>query len=101
MPNNGIGILLYKGNSQKFSVTEQAVKMRWAILFKFSHRTVIDHGDNTMIVSTTVLLIMYRCCMVLMLRACLQRHLVTLHVQILPRMELSTTVHGTSTSMSD
>ena len=33
-----------------------------------------------------------------MLRACLDRHLVMLHAQILPCIELITTVHGMSTS---
>ena len=70
-------------------------------LFAMSCRTVIDRAVNTTIVSTMVMLIMYCCHMVLMLHACLKRHLVTLHVQILPCMELSTTVHSMSMSMSD
>ena len=36
-------------------------------LFKMSHRTVINHAVNTMIISTMVMLIMYHCHMVLML----------------------------------
>ena len=39
--------------------------------------------------------------MVLMLHACLDRHLVMLHAQTLPRMELITTIHGMSMSTSD
>ena len=95
------GILLHKGNSQEFFVMEQAVKMRQAILFELSHRTLINHTIDTMIESTTIILIIYHCHVVVMLHACLPRHLVTLYVQILPCMELSTTVHGTSMSTSD
>ena len=77
--------------------------MRRAILFKLSRRTVINRAVDTAIESTTVMLLMYRCSMVLMLRACLNWHLVTLRAQTLPRMELITTVRDTSisTSMSD
>ena len=41
---------------------------------------------------------MYCCSMVLKLRVCLDRHFVMLHVQILPHMELITTVCGMSMS---
>ena len=78
---------------------EQAVKMRWTILFKLSHRTVINRAVDTTIVNTTVML------KNVPLQpstdaACLNWHLVTLHAQTLPRMELITTVHGTSTNTS-
>ena len=71
--------------------------MRWATLFAMSHRTVIDRAVDTMIVNTMVML-MY----VLLQRgtntACLNRHLVALHAQTLPHMELVTTIYGMSTS---
>ena len=94
------GILLHKENLLEFCATERAVKMRRAILFELSHRTVIDHAVNTTIVNTTVMLIMYRCSVVLMLHACLNWHFVALCMQTLPRMELITTICGTSTSRS-
>ena len=81
-----------------FFVMWQAIKIRWAILFKLSHRTVIDRAVESTMESTTVMLLMYRCSMVLMLRACLNWHFVVLHAQTLSRMELITTVRGTSTS---
>ena len=43
------GILLHKGNSQEFSMMEQAIVMRWAILFELSRRTVINRAVDTMI----------------------------------------------------
>ena len=94
------GIFLNKGNSQELSAMDRAVKMRRAILFELSRRTVINRAVDTTIESTTVMLIMYRCSVVLMLRACLNWHFVALRAQTLPRMELITTVHGTSTSTS-
>ena len=97
------GIFLSNGNSQELSATDRAVKMRRAILFELSRRTVIDRAVDTAIESTTVMLLMYRCSVVLMLRACLNWHLVTLRAQTLPRIESITTVRdtNTSTSMSD
>ena len=93
-------ILLHKENSPEFRVTERAVKMRRAILFELSRRTVIDRAVDTAIESPTVMLLMYRCSVVLMLRACLNWHLVTLRAQTLPRIESITTVRGTSLSRS-
>ena len=61
--------------------------MRRAILFKLSRRVVIDHAVDTVIESTTDMLIMYRCSVVLMLCACLNWHFVALRAQTLPRME--------------
>ena len=94
------GIFLSKGNSQELSATDRAVKMRRAILFELSRRTVIDRAVDTAIESTTVMMLMYRCSVVLMLRACLNWHLVALRAQSLPRMELITTVRGTSLNKS-
>ena len=92
--------ILHKTKSPEFCVIEQAVRMRRATLFKLSRRIVINRTINTIIVNTTVMLNY-----VLPQRgtdaACLNRHLVTLHVQTLPHMELSTTIRGTSTSTSE
>ena len=35
---------------------ERAIRMRRAALFKISHRTVINHAVNTMIINITVML---------------------------------------------
>ena len=72
--------------SKHFFVTWRAVKMRRAILFELSRRTVIDRAVDTTIESTTDMLIMYRCSVVLMQRACLTWHFVALRAQSLPRM---------------
>ena len=71
--------------------------MRWAILFELSHRIVIDRTIDTSIINTTVML------KYVLLQhgtdaACLNWHLVILRAQTLVRIELITTVHGTSTS---
>ena len=94
------GRILDKRNSLEFFVMERAIRIRWATLFAMSHRTLIDRAVDTTIVSTMGMLIMYRCCVVLMLHACLNWHLVTLCAQTLPYMELITTICGMSTSTS-
>ena len=78
----------------------RAVEMRRAILFELSRRIVINRAVDTAIESTTVMLLMYRCSVVLMLCACLTWHFVALRAQTLPRMELITTVRGTNISTS-
>ena len=74
--------------------------MRQATLFKLSHRIVIDRTVNTTIVNTMVML-KYVPLQRGTDTACLERHLVMLHVQILPHIELFTTICGTSMSTSD
>ena len=54
------------------------MKMRQAIVFELSRRTVINRAVDSTIESTMVMLIMYLCRMALILRECLERHLVTL-----------------------
>ena len=49
MPTNGIWNITTQRNSPEFCVMERAIKMRWAILFELSRRTVIDHAVDTMI----------------------------------------------------
>ena len=81
-------------------MTWQAIRMKWAALFTMSHRTVIDCAVDTTIVNTTVIL-MYVPLQCGTDSACLNRHLVMLHAQTLPCMELITTVCVTSTSTSE
>ena len=87
MPTNGILNIITQRKFIRIFVMERAVEMRWAILFKLSRRTVIDRAVDTTMVNTTVMLIMYRCSMVLMLRACLNWHFVACCAQTLPCME--------------
>ena len=74
--------------------------MRQATLFATSCRTVIDHSVNTTIINTIVML-MYVPLQHDTDAACLNRHLVILHAQTLPCIELITTIHGTSMSISE
>ena len=91
---------LHKIYLQEFCVTKRAIGMRWTTLFKTSRRTVVNRAVDTMIVNTTVML-MYVLLQCGTDAACLNRNLVTLRAQTLPRIKLITTVHGTSMSRSD
>ena len=91
---------LHKGNSQEFYMTWRAIGMRWATLFAMSRRTMINCAVDTTIINTMALL-MYVLLQHDTNAACLNRHLVILHAKTLPRMELITTIHGMSMSISD
>ena len=56
MPTNGIKKIPSQKKFTEFCVMEQAIRMRWATLFKLSHRIVIDHTIDTSIINTTVML---------------------------------------------
>ena len=74
--------------------------MRWVTFSTISRRTSINRVVNTTIVNTMVML-MYIPLQHGTDAACMpKKHLVTLHAQTLPCMELITTIRGTSTSMS-
>ena len=101
IPTNGVKKILTPRKLASFFYDVVRFQDETSTLFATSHRIVINRAVDTMIISTTVMLIMYHCHGVLMLRVCLKRHLVILRVQILTHMAFSTTVRGTSTSMSD